>query len=133
MVAPIRDLGNITSNILTICESTLNITANNNKDIGVDLFDQLFQGTYDNFDEIWDHSLVQSTHSPRTYSISSSKCEESYAEHLEKLNDRIDEDKPVITHNSEPSSGSQLRLEYVTPKSQTGYIGKASNSSNAAC
>ena len=117
MVAPIRDLGNITSNILTICESTLNITANNNKDIGVDLFDQLFQGTYDNFDKIRGHFLVQSTHSPRTYSISLSKCEESYAEHLEKLNDRIDEDKPVIAHNSEPSSGSQLRLEYVTPKS----------------
>ena len=133
MVAPIRDLENITSNILTICESTLNITANNNKDIGVDLFDQLFQGTYDNFDKIRGHSLVQSTHSPRTYSISSSKCEESYAEHLEKLSDRIDEDKPVITHNSEPSSSSQLRLEYVTPKSQTGHVGKASNSSNAAC
>ena len=123
IVASIKDLGNITSNILTICESTLNMTANNNKNIGVDLFDQLFQGAYDNFDEVQGCSLAQSAYSPRTHSISSSECEESYTECLEKLNDKIDKDKPVVTHNSEPSNGSQLGLEYMTSKiSQIRYL-----------
>jgi len=45
----------------------------------------------------------------------------------------MDEDKPVVAHNSELSNGSQLGLEYATPKSQTGHVGKASNSSNTAC
>ena len=105
MVASIRDLGNITSNILTIHESTLNMTVNDNEDMGVDLFDQLFQSVYDNFDEIQGCSLAQSAHSPRTPFIFSSEYEESYTECLEKLNDRIDENKPVVTHNSELSNG----------------------------
>ena len=109
------------------------MTANNNKNMGIDSFNQLFQGACDNFDEVWGHSLAQSAYSPRTPSISLSKYEESYAERLEKLNDRIDEDKPVITYNSEPSNGSQLELEYITPKSQTGHVGKVANSSNIAC
>jgi len=45
----------------------------------------------------------------------------------------MDEDKPVIAHDSEPSNGSQLGLEYMTSKSQTGHVGKTANSSNAAC
>ena len=99
------------------------MTANNNKNIGVDLFDQLFQGAYDNFDEVQGCSLAQSAYSPKTHSISSSECEESYTECLEKLNDKIDEDKPVVTHNSEPSNGSQLGLEYMTSKiSQIRYL-----------
>jgi len=133
MVAPIRDLGNITFNILTIRESTLNMTTNDNENMGVDSFNQLFQCACDNFDEVWGHSLAQSAYSPRTLSISLSECEESYTERLEKLNDRIDEDKPVIIYNSELSNGSQLGLEYITPKSQTGHVGKVANSSNVAC
>jgi len=133
MITSIRDLGDITSNILTIRKSTLNMTVNNDKDMGVDLFDQLFQGAYDNFDEVQGCSLAQSAHSPRTPSISSSECKESYTECLEKLNDRIDKDKPVVTHNSELSNGSQLGLEYMTSKSQTGHVGKAANNSNVTC
>jgi len=55
---PIRDLENITSNILTIRESTLNMTANDNENMEVDSFNQLFQGACDNFDEVQGHSLV---------------------------------------------------------------------------
>ena len=84
MVAPIRDLGNITSKTLSICESTLNMTASNDIDMEVDSFNQLFQGTNDFFDEVQDCSLTQSAHSPRTLSISSSECEKSYVECLEK-------------------------------------------------
>ena len=102
-------------------------------EMGVNSFDQLFQSTCNKYNEIRDHSLVQSAHSLRTPSISSSKCEESYAEQLEKLNDRMDEDKPVISSNCEPFISSQLGLEYATPKSQTDHVGKTANSTNAAC
>jgi len=52
MVEPIRNLENITSNILTIYKSTLNMTANDDVDMGVNSFDQLFQGASDNFDKV---------------------------------------------------------------------------------
>jgi len=132
MIAPIRDLGSITSKTLSIRESTLNMTASNNMNMKVDSFNWLFQGTNDFFDEVQGCSLAQSAHSPRTSSISSSKCEEGYAEHLEKQNDKIDEDDPAITSNNEPSNSSQWELEYETSKSQ-GHISKAANSTNAAC
>ena len=133
MIAPIRDLRNITSNTLTICESTLNMTANNDMDMGVDSFDQLFQDASDFFDKVRGCSLAQSAYSPRTLFISSSECEESYIKHLEKQNNKMNEDDSVVTSNSEPSNGSQLGLEYETPKSQTSYVGKAANSTNVAC
>ena len=62
-----------------------------------------------------------------------SECKESYAEYLEKLNNKIDENEPIITYNSKLSNSLQLGLECMTSKSQTGHVGKAANSSNTAC
>ena len=45
----------------------------------------------------------------------------------------MDENDSVVTSNNEPSNGLQLGLEYMTSKSQTGQVGKAANSTNAAC
>jgi len=44
----------------------------------------------------------------------------------------MDEDEPVIASNSKLFISSQLELEYMTLESQTGYVGKAANSTNAA-
>ena len=93
------------------------MTANNDMDMRVDSFNQLFLDASDFFDEIWDHSLAQSAYSPKTLSIFSSECKESYAECLEKQNDRMDEDDPVVVSNSELSNSSQLELEYKISKS----------------
>jgi len=93
------------------------MTANNNMDMGIDSFNQLFQDTSDFFDEIWGHSLAQSAYSPKTLSIFSSECKKSYVECLEKQNDRMDEDDPVVVSNSELSNSSQLGLEYKISKS----------------
>ena len=41
MVAPIRDLGNITSDTSTFRASTLNMASNDNVIMGADLFDTL--------------------------------------------------------------------------------------------
>jgi len=93
------------------------MTANNDMDMEVDSFDQLFQDASDFFDEIWDYSLAQSTYSPKTLSIFSSEYKESYTECLEKQNDRMDKDDPVVVSNSELSNSSQLGLEYKISKS----------------
>ena len=116
MVAPIRDMGNITANTLTICEPTYNMAVNDDIDMEVNSFNSLFQSTSNNFDEVWGHLLAQSAHSPRTPSISLSECEESYVERLEKMNDKMDKDEPIITIIREPSIGS-IQLKYETPKS----------------
>ena len=63
MVAPIRDLGNITTRTLLTCETTLNMTESNDVDIGVDLFNWLFQSTNDFYDEVRGYSLAQSAQS----------------------------------------------------------------------
>jgi len=52
MVVPIKDLENITSDTLTIHESTHNMTTSNDVGMGVDSFSQLFQSISDFFDEI---------------------------------------------------------------------------------
>ena len=56
----------------------------------------------------------------------SSNCEEDYATRLEKQNDRIDEDKPIV-----PSSSVQL--EYMTSSSQNGQVSKMANVTNTLC
>ena len=56
----------------------------------------------------------------------SSNCKEDYATRLEKQNDRIDEDKPIV-----PSSSVQL--EYMTSSSQNGQVSKVANVANTLC
>ena len=124
-IAPIRDLGNITSDTLTFYAITLNMASDDNITMGVDSFNALFWNTCDNYDEVRGHSLALSTHSPRTALMSSSDYEEDYTIRLEKRNNRMDEDKPVT-----PSSSVQL--EYVTSSSQNGQVSKAANITNTS-
>ena len=125
MVAPIRDLGNITSNTSTFCASTLNMASNNDVIMDANPFDTFFENISDNFDEVRGHSLVLSTYSPRTPLMSSSNCEEDYATRIEKQNDRMDKDKPIVPSNS-------VQLKYMTPKSQNGQVSKVANITNIA-
>jgi len=92
MVAPIRELGNITSDTFTLC-ATMNKMASE-KDVVIegDSFDLFFNNACDNYDEVHGHSLTHSAHSPRTLSMSLSECEESYAERMERQNDMMNKD-----------------------------------------
>ena len=113
MVVPIRDLGNIASFTSTF-HSTTNIMASNDDiNLVVDPLDNLFENISDNFDEVRGRSLELSVHHPRTPSMSSSDCDEDYAERMQRESDRVVEDDPVATSNS-------VQLEYATPKSQNG-------------
>jgi len=95
--------------------------------IGGDSFDLFFNNACNNYDEVCSCSLVHSVHSLRTLSISLSECKESYAENIERQNNRMNEDKPVVLTNSTTA------LEYMTPESQKGQVSKAANNINTAC
>ena len=52
MVAPIRDLGNITSDTPTFCTTILNMALDNNITMGVNSFNAFFQNACDDYDEM---------------------------------------------------------------------------------
>jgi len=64
MVAPIRELGNITLSTTTTCSTTNNIASIQDINMVVDPLDNLFD-IGNNFDEIRDHFLALSVHRPR--------------------------------------------------------------------
>ena len=77
MVAPIRELGNITFSTATACSTTNNMASIQDIDMVVDPLDNLFD-IGDNFDEVRDCSLALSAHRPRSLSISLSDCDKEY-------------------------------------------------------
>ena len=83
-IAPIRDLGNMTSDTLTFYAITLNMALDDNVTMDVNLFNALFWNAYDNYDEVRGHSLALSAHSPRTALMFLSDYEEDYAIRLDK-------------------------------------------------
>jgi len=64
--------------------------------------------------------------------MSSSECEESYAERMERQNDMIVEEDSVVETNCVSSLGTQVELEYVAPKSQPSQVSQVTNSSTPA-
>ena len=102
MVAPNRDLGN------KHC-FTHNIASNDDTNINVDGFNNLFENISDNFDKMRDHSLAQSAYHPRTPSLSLSNYNKDYTTRVQKASNRIDKDDPVTI------SGG-IQLEYTNPK-----------------
>jgi len=82
MVAPIRELGNITLSATTLCSSTYNMA--------IDFVNDLFT---DN--EVRNHSLALSVHKSRSLSIFSSKSDKEYDICVKRDSDRMGEDEPV--------------------------------------
>jgi len=119
MVVPIRALVNITLSTTTKALSTniLNMFANEDVVMDGGLFDCLFKDICDNYNEVQGHTLAYSAHCPRTPSMSSSECKESYAKQIERQNDIIVEEDLIIKTNCVSFLDTQIELEYVVPKS----------------
>jgi len=86
------------------------MASNDDINMAVDSFNNLFKNISDNFDEVRGRSLVLSTYSPRTPSMSSSNCDENYPTRMKKASDRMDEDDPITSSDS-------IQLENATSRS----------------
>jgi len=81
MVAPIRDLGNITQSSAIMSNISLNSASSQDIDMFIDPIGTLFD-LDSNYDEVRGHSLNLSTHRPRSPSMSLSKCNKEYHIHV---------------------------------------------------
>ena len=122
IVAPKRELANITLSSTAMVNVSNNLTPNQNIDIVVDPLDNLFD-IDNNYDEMRDHSLALSVHKPRSLSISSSKYSEEYYIHVKRKSNRIDEDKPITSIGS-------IQIEYISQGGQKGQVSKATDITN---
>ena len=105
MVAPTRELANITLSPTAIANISNNLTPNSDINIVVNLLDNLYN-IDDSFKEGRGCLLSLSIHKPRPLSISSSKCSEEYHIHVKRESNRMDKDEPVTSINS-------IKVEYA--------------------
>jgi len=119
MVAPIRDLGNITQSPVTMSSNSLKLVFEEDIDMVTDLIGATLN-LNNNLDEVRGHSLDVSAHRPRSPSILLSKNKEKYHVRVQCESDRMDEDEPV-------NSPGSVDLEYAT-QSQNHQVSKAADS-----
>ena len=100
MVAPIREIGNITSSTSVLWFTTLNIFPTNDVNMVIDSIDNFFEKNCDNYDKVRDHSLVSSIYCPRTLSLSSSNYDKDYATRVQKESDRMVKDNSAALSDS---------------------------------
>ena len=124
MVAPIRELVNITLSTTTKAHITNNMALIQDIDMVVDSLDNLFN-IGNNFNKVRGCSLVLSTYRPRSLSISSSECGEEYYVWVKRESNRINEDKPITSIGS-------IQIEYVTQKRKNDQVSKISDNTNNA-
>jgi len=122
MVAPIRELANITHSTTAMANISNNLTSNSDINMVINPEDNIYN-IGDSFEEGRDCSLLFSMYKPRSPSISSSKCSEDYHVRIKSKSDRIDEDEPV-------SSISSVKVEYISQRGQKDQISKTTDTTN---
>jgi len=122
MVAPIRELANITHSTTAMANISNNLTSNSDINMVINPEDNIYN-IGDSFEEGRDCSLLFSMHKPRSPSISSSKYSEDYHVRVKSKSDRIDEDEPV-------SSISSVKVEYISQRGQKDQISKTTDTTN---
>ena len=122
MVAPIRELANITHSTTAMANISNNLTSNSDINMVINPEDNIYN-IGDSFEERRDCSLLFSMHKLRSPSISSSKCSEDYHIHVKSKSDRIDEDEPI-------SSISSVKVEYISQRGQKDQISKTTDTTN---
>ena len=106
MVAPIRELANITLSTTATAYISNNMAPIQDIDMVVDLLNNIFD-IGNKFDEMRGRSLALSAHRPRYPSIHLSECNEEYHVRVKRESDRMDEDEPVTSVGS-------IQIEYVS-------------------
>jgi len=117
MVAPIRELANITHSTTTtannfcnlkknMSSNSLKVVFNNDIDIVTDPIGAMFN-LNNNFDEVRGRSLDASAHKPRSPSVLLSESKREYHICVQQESNRMDEDEP-------DNSPGSVKLEYKT-------------------
>ncbi len=120
MVAPIREIGNISSSTSTIYSITPNMAPNNSLNMIINSNKEFFKNNCNFQNEIRDHFLIHSAHRSKTLFMSSSECDEDYTTRVWRESNRIIKDNPIV-----PSNSSQL--EYMTSNSQNNQVSKTAD------
>ena len=110
MVAPIRELVNITHSTTAMANISNNSTPNSDINMVINPKDNIFN-IGNTFEERRSHSLLFSMHKPRSPSISSSKCSEDYHVHVKRDGNRMNENEPV-------GSIGSIKVEYISQGGQ---------------
>ena len=100
MVVPIRDFGNKLLSTSAIHTSASNMTLSGDIDMAIDIVDDLFKFNHNNYNEVRDRSIASNIPSPKTLSISSSKCDEEYSARVQHESDNIVDNNQIIPSNS---------------------------------
>jgi len=122
MVAPTRELANITLSPTTMANISNNLTPNSDIDMVVDPLDNLYN-IGNSFEKGRGCSLSLSMYKPKFLSISSSECSEEYHIHVKRESNRMDEDRPVTSIHS-------IKVEYVSQGGQKEQVSKATDITN---
>jgi len=125
MVAPIRELGNITLSTSAIHSTINNMTLIQDNDMVVDPLDNLL-GLGDKFDKVRGYSLALSTYRPRSPSMFLSECNEKYHIRVKKKSNRMDEDEPATSTDS-------IQVEYTSQKGRNGQVSNVADNTNNIC
>jgi len=122
MVAPTRELANITLSPTAIANVSNNLTPNSDIDMIVDPLDNLYN-IDDSFEEGRGRSLSLSMHKPRSPSISSSKYSKEYHIYVKRESNRMNEDEPIISIGS-------IKVEYTFQERQKYQVSKVTDITN---
>ena len=79
MVAPIRDFGNKFCSISAFHTPESNMTHSSDINMTSEIVNDILKSACDNYNEVRGCTMTSNTYSPRTASMSSSKCNEDYA------------------------------------------------------
>jgi len=122
MVAPIRELVNITPFSSAMANISNNLTPNSDINISINPEDNLFD-IGDSFENGRGCFLLLSIHKPRSPSISSSECSEEYHIHVKRDSDKMDEDELI-------GSIGNIEVEYTSQRGQKDQVSKATDTTN---
>ena len=122
MVAPIRELANITHSTTVMANISNNSTPNSDINMVINPKDNIFNIS-DAFKERRSHSLLFSIHKLRFPSISSSKCSENYHICVKRNSNRMDENEPV-------SSIGSIKIDYMSQGKQNVQVSKVTDTTN---
>ena len=120
IVAPIRDLGNLTHSSAIMSSNSLKLTY----DLDINMAKDPVKAMFNLNNEVRGCSLNLSIHKPKFPSPSpstiSNLSKEEYTLHMQLESDRMDENKPF-------KSSNKFSLEYMTQEGQNNQVSKAAD------